>query len=77
MIFQVIQLSYLGAKPTKRVYDKRIYSQRHQEEIRRFARNPEEKRIIDWYSPPKKMTEPLDRNDDDQFKTKRTLRKSF
>lgn len=45
--------------------------------MRHSKKNPEEKRVIEWYQPSKKATEPMDRNDDEHFRTKRTLRKSF
>jgi hypothetical protein len=44
-----------GASPTHRYYDKSIIFERHQKEIERFGKkNPEEKRVIEWYSPQKR-----------------------
>ena len=65
-----------GAKPVKRVYDKSLIRARHNEEIDRFGSNPEH-RIIDWYYPVKKVPEPLDRQDDAQWRTKKTLQRAF
>ena len=52
-----------GARPRNRYYSKELYLQRHNLEIQRYARkNPEDKRVIEWYTPIKKMVEPLDKN---------------
>ena len=53
--------NYTGTKPKKLVFDKSIYRAKHQEEISRHGRNPEEKRIIDWYLSPRRPYQPVDR----------------
>jgi hypothetical protein len=63
-----------GAKPVKRVYDKSLIRRRHEEEMFRFGR--EEKRQIDWHVLPRTHVEPMDRKDEDMWKTKRTLLQS-
>jgi hypothetical protein len=69
-------LNYAGARPAKRVYDKSSIRAKHNEEIYRFGTNLEQ-RYIDWYSPPKRNIQPLEKDGDDQWRTKRTLQNSF
>ena len=53
-----------GAVPRNRYYDKELYFKKHLEEIDRFGpKNPEYKRVFEWYSPPKKVQDPLIKNE--------------
>lgn len=41
-----------GAKPKHQYYDKALYFKKHIEEVSRHGRkNPEEKRVFEWYTP--------------------------
>lgn len=52
-----------GAKPRNRYYDKELYRQNHLKEIERFGpKNPEQKRVFEWYTPIKQMVEPIDKD---------------
>ncbi len=52
-----------GAVPSNRYYDKELYRKRHLEEVQRFGpKNPEDRRVIEWYNPPKKVVEPLEKD---------------
>jgi hypothetical protein len=52
-----------GAKPRHLYYEKELYLQRHLKEIERFGhKNPEQARVFEWYSPVKKMVEPIDKD---------------
>lgn len=68
-----MDLHYLGAQPKRHVYLKESYRAKHNQEILRFARNPEEKRLIDWYVPPKKFKQPIDKLDESIWRTKKSL----
>lgn len=48
-----------GAQPTIRYFEKDLYRKRHDEEIMRFGNR--ERRVIDWYQPPLRHVEPIER----------------
>lgn len=53
-----------GAVPRNRYYDKELYLQRHLKEIERFGpKNPEYRRVFEWYDPVKRVADPIDRDE--------------
>ena len=52
-----------GAVSRNLYYDKKLYLYKHNKEIERYGhKNPEEKRVFEWYSPIKRMIEPIDKD---------------
>jgi hypothetical protein len=52
-----------GAVPRNRYYDKELYLQKHLKEIERFGpKNPEYRRVFEWYDPVKRVVEPIDKD---------------
>lgn len=72
MISQVPHILFLGSRPAKRAFDKSLIRARHEEEILRFGSNPE-KRIIDWYVPPKRFNDPIEQEVEGRWRIKRTM----